>query len=154
MYWHILHLSTPLAFCFLDLANIWSTDLHLFLSIDLWMVSICRCLVKYVFFYLLNMLLAVVTVIASISPRKTWYFLQLALKDADKVMNIQSTSVKSYITKACALMLVCAELFLYLHIHPKMFSVCSHVSNCFHLAARKIWGSTWDYPLRSTDWSL
>ncbi|KAL0757297.1 hypothetical protein Bca101_094965 [Brassica carinata] len=31
---------------------------------------------------------------------------ELALKDADKVMNIKSTSVKSYITKACALMLL------------------------------------------------
>ncbi|CAN6904810.1 unnamed protein product [Brassica oleracea] len=31
---------------------------------------------------------------------------ELALKDADKVTNIQSSSVKSYITKACALMLL------------------------------------------------
>ncbi|KAH0913004.1 hypothetical protein HID58_036325 [Brassica napus] len=31
---------------------------------------------------------------------------ELALKDADKVMNIHSSSVKSYITKACALMLL------------------------------------------------
>lgn len=58
------------------------------------------------------MLLAIAKFIdSSDSSYKTWYFLQLALKDADKLMNRQSSSVKSYNTKACALMLVCAELF-------------------------------------------
>ena len=133
VYWHILislHLSTP--FCFLDLANIWSRDLHPFLNIDLWTVSICRCLVKYVLlFYFLNLLLAVAEFVESDSPWKTWYLLQLALKDADKVTNIQSSSVKSYITKACALMLVCTELFFYLYIHSNMFFTLLTYVDCF-----------------------